>query len=406
MISAGGTALLGVVFWGVAAHLATAAAVGRTSAEIAAMVLVANLAQLSFGSIFERFLPVAGNQTRLFVRRAYVMCVSFALVASIVYVSSGLANRFIPSALIWHAFFVLSTVMWTLFVLQDSALVGLRAARWVPVENILFAVGKLALLPVLISYSASQGIFLAWSAPVGLTIIGVAWYLFAKRIPEHEALSTSSETLPKSRELLVLAGAQYATLLFSVFTPSLVSLIVIDRLGAVANAHYYVPALISNGLVLFTLSIERSFLVEAAFEPHRMRHHTNVAIAVMAAVLVPGILIGEVFAPEILRIFGAEYAARGTTLLRMLLLSLPLSAVSILYSAFAWLDKRVWRMAIRDSISAVIYFAVLLTLIGRFGINAIGIGSLAASGVLGVVFVPLTIRRYRQTTNSDLPAAT
>ena len=53
MLSTGGTALLGLVFWTSATHLATAAAVGRTSAEIAAMVLIANLAQLSFGSIFE-----------------------------------------------------------------------------------------------------------------------------------------------------------------------------------------------------------------------------------------------------------------------------------------------------------------------------------------------------------------
>jgi O-antigen/teichoic acid export membrane protein len=388
MVSAGGTAVVGVAFWGIAAHLASPAAVGRTSAEIAAMVLVANLAQLSFGSIFERFLPVAGIQTRTFVRRAYVMCVSFAFVASIVYVSSGLARSFIPSSILWQAFFVVSVVMWTIFILQDSVLVGLRSARWVPVENILYAIAKLALLPLMIAFSASQGLFVAWSVPVSLTIVGVTWYLFTKRIPEHEAAGGPGESLPQTRELVFLAGAQYATLLFSVFTPSIISLIVIERLGAVANAHYYITALITSGLMLLNLSIERSFLVEAASEPDALRHNANVALAAMATVLIPGVLIGLIFAPELLRIFGAEYAAKGTTLLRLLLLSVPLSTLSIFYSSFAWLDKKVWWMAARDLVSVLIYFAVVLPLMGRFGINAIGIGTLCRRGFSRYSFFP------------------
>jgi O-antigen/teichoic acid export membrane protein len=82
MISSVGSAILGVAFWGVAAHLASATAVGRMSAEITAMILLATLAQLSFGTIFERFLPVAGAHTKDFVIRAYVMCVVGAVVVT------------------------------------------------------------------------------------------------------------------------------------------------------------------------------------------------------------------------------------------------------------------------------------------------------------------------------------
>ncbi len=403
MVSTGGTALLGLVFWTTATHLATPTVVGRMSAEIAAMVLLANLAQLSFGSIFERFLPVAGNQTRTFVIRAYTMCVSFALVASIAYVSSGLAHDFIPSSLGWRALFVVSAVLWTVFMLQDSALVGLRASRWVPVENILFAAAKLALLPALVVVTASQGIFIAWTAPVGVTIIAVSWYLFAKRIPEHEAISSLSESLPSTRELILLAGAQYATLVLSVFTPSVVTLIVIQRLGPVANAHYYVPALITGSLAVFNWGIVRAFLVEAASEPFALRRHTNVTILALIVVLVPSVVIGVILAPEFLRIFGASYAADGTTLLRMMLLSLPLNAVTIFYSSFAWLDKKVWWMAVRELVSTVIFFGVMLAFIGRYGILAIGIGALVSSGLQGIFFLPISIRRYRMTTNTAAP---
>ncbi|HWD95588.1 MAG TPA: hypothetical protein VG246_04120 [Acidimicrobiales bacterium] len=403
MISSGGTALLGVAFWAIAAHLATSSAVGRTSAEITAMILLSSLAQLSFGTIFERFLPVAGTQTRGFVVRAYVMCIIVAFALTSIYAFSGLANSYLPTSLLWRTLFVLAVVFWTIFALQDSVLIGLRASTWVPVENILFAIIKLALLPILIATSPNEGIFLAWSAPVTLTLIAVNWYLFRKRIPEHEALKAPAESLPRSKELVILAGAQYATLLFSVLTPSIVTLIVIQRLGAIANAHYYLPAMISTSLSIFLLSVSKSFVVEAASEPHALRHHTNMAIATMSAVLVPCVLIGVIFAPLILRVFGTEYAVHSTTLLRMLLLSLPLSAVSIFYSAFAWLDRRVWWMALRDLISAVIYFGVLFLLIGHFGIVSIGIASLVSSALLGIFFLPISFRRYRLTTNSSPP---
>src|SRR5450631_1139443 len=237
MISSGGTALLGVVFWGVAAHVATTADVGRSSAEITAMILLASFAQLSFGTIFERFLPVAGTQTRRFVIRAYVMCVTFALVITSFYAFSCLAARFLPSSYAWRLLFILAVAFWTIFALQDSVLIGIRAAKWVPVENILFSIMKLALLTAMIAVWPRQGIFLAYSAPVILTLIAVNWYLFGKRIPEHERLVTPGETLPRARELVFLAGAQYATLLFTLLIPSITTLVVIERLGPTINAY-------------------------------------------------------------------------------------------------------------------------------------------------------------------------
>lgn len=395
MLSSGSTAILGLVFWGLATHLVPAATVGQASAEIAAMTLLSSLAQLSFGSIFERFLPVAGPRTRTFVARAYGMCLFVAMILAIGYILLGFSHNFIPSEIGWRLLFVVAVVLWTIFVLQDSVLIGLRASRWVPVENILFALAKLALLPLMIALAAKEGIFLAWSIPVVGAIFGVSWYLFRKRIPEHEAVSASSEKLPTTREIILLASAQYASLLFSVISTSLVALIVINRLGAVANAHYYLPALIASGPALLLWNLVTSFLVEASSEPEALRHHANVTIRATIVVLAPSLVIGEVFAPQILGVFGAAYAQHGTTLLRMLMLSIPATAVTAFYSAFAWLDRRVWWLAIREVVSSAVYFAVLFSLIGHLGILATGIGSLVSSGLQGAFFLPISIKRYR-----------
>jgi O-antigen/teichoic acid export membrane protein len=402
MISSAGSALLGVIFWGVATHLATAATVGRASAEIAAMTLLATMSQLSFGPIFERFLPAAGSRTRQFVKRAYAICCLVALAMAMGCILLGFAHNFLPRSLGWRALFVLAVVLWTIFVLQDSVLIGLRAAKWVPVENILFSVAKLAGLPLFIAINGTQGIFLAWTLPVLVAIFGVTRYLFKTAIPEQQASGVTLSVLPRTREIIMLASAQYASLIFSVISTSLVALIVIQRLGAVANAHYYLPAIISSGPTLLLWGLVTSFLVEASAEPHRLRHHANTTIRAALIVLIPSLLIGEVFAPEVLGIFGATYAADGTTLLRMLMLSLPATAITAFYSSFAWIDRRVFWLAVRELASSVVFFAVLFTFIGHLHLLAVGIASLVSSGIQGVFFLPISIRRYRQTTNFEI----
>lgn len=397
MISSGGTAIIGVVFWGVATHLASPTSVGRKTAEIAAMLLLANLAQLSFGSIFERFLPIAGDLTRGFVKRAYVVCVVFGFVLAVTYLALGFGRSFLPTALGWRALFVAAVVLWTIFALQDSVLIGLRASKWVAVENISFSLAKLILLPLSIWISASQGIFIAWTAPVLVTIVVITRYLFRTRIPEHMAASGPAESLPSTRELILLAGAQYASLLTAVFLPSIITLIVIQRLGAVANAHYFLPAMISTSLSLLFLSIVRSFLVEASHEPQEIRRHANSAFRALVAVLIPSVVLGSIFAPQYLRIFGASYATEGSTLMRMLLLSLIGNAVMVFYSTFAWLDKRVWWMTVRNLGGSVLQLLLIFALIGRHGINSIGIAALANSAITIVFFLPISIRRYRMT---------
>jgi O-antigen/teichoic acid export membrane protein len=397
MISSGGTAVFGIVFWIVAARLFTPTELGRTTAEIAAMLLLATLAQLSFGSIFERFLPVAGEFTYAFVKRAYLICTAFGLVLAVGYLALGFGRSFLPPSFGWKLLFVVAVVMWTVFALQDSVLIGLRASRWVAVENIAVSAVKLALLPATIIITATEGIFVAWMAPVVGAIIGVSWYLFHRRIPEHASTNLSTEKLPSTRDLIVLASAQYASLLSSVFLPSIVTLIVIQRLGPVANAHYYLPAMIATNLGLFCWGIVRSFLVEATSEPDELRRHANSTIRALLIVLFPSVLLGCIFAPTILRLFGGSYAAQGTALMRMLLISLVGSTVMVFYSTFAWLDQRVWWMTLRNVVSSVIYLVMVYLLIGHLGINAIGVATLVYSATTMAVFLPISIRRYLRT---------
>ena len=282
-------------------------------------------------------------------------------------------------------------------------LTGLRATRWVPVENITFSAAKIALLPVFLALTASHGVFLAWTVPVIVAIGAVNWYLFRKRIPTHQASNSSSENFPSGRELVSLAAGQYATGLVSTFSANIVALIVISRLGAAEEAYYYLPALISSGGVgVLLYNLVTSFLVEASTDPKELREHARVTIRAAIVVLVPSMTIGVAFAPLILRIFGAEYATHGTTLFECCCCHFQaLRCQPSTIRWHGWTDVSGGWQRVSFSVRGLLCHSSRI--IGHFGILAIGIASLVLSLLLTVLFLPISIRRYRMMTRSIDP---
>ena len=175
LVTAVTTSLLGIVFWAAAVRFYTAEVVGFSSAAISAMVLVTGLASFSLQGVLVRFLPAAGAKAGRLILLAYAIHASMALLLGTLFVHTialwapNLGALSADGAAGWG--FVLGTMVWSMFNLQDGALTGLRHAVWVPVENILYAVGKMALLVLLASGMPHWGIFAAWVLPAAAAII-------------------------------------------------------------------------------------------------------------------------------------------------------------------------------------------------------------------------------------------
>ncbi len=126
-------------------------AVGRNSALISAMTLISGLSQLNLRSFLTRFVSQAGLGTRRLVLGAYIVSSITAVIVSCIFLWGidfwSPRMSFITSSLTLASGFVVATMAWGIFVLQDSTLTGLRQAFWVPIENTTFAVAKL-LVPV------------------------------------------------------------------------------------------------------------------------------------------------------------------------------------------------------------------------------------------------------------------
>jgi len=395
LLSTGGSGALGIVYWYFATHLTSQKFVGRAAAEIAAITLLSSLSQLGFGPVFQRYLPGAGDKAKGLVLTAYSVCTGLAIAIAAAYVVLGLAHRFFGTSLQWSLLFIITVAMYTIFGLQDYVLISLRVSRWVAVENNLFGVAKILLLFPLAMYATGQGIVISWTIPVLATIIAVNWYIFHRRIPDYFRGSSLGDPLPTLKRILAMTIPQYTTTILSIFSTSVVTLIVITRRGATENAYYFLAAQIASAPLLLLGSVSRLFVVEAVHESHEMRRTVSHAVTAMTAIVVVSMVFGITFAHQILSIFGTAYADHGATLLRLLLLALPGTAVLSLYVAFAWLDGRLWYLTIREAISMVVYLSIILVFVGKQGINAVGYAALITSGVEFLLFLPITIRRIR-----------
>ncbi len=395
MLSVGGSGVLGILYWYFATHATTQKLVGRAAAEIAAVTLLSTLSQLSFGQVFQRYLPGAGTRAKDFVLTAYSICVGLALVIATSYTALGFANRFFEPSLEWSVLFVFTVALYTIFGLQDYVLVSLRVSRWVAVENNLFGIAKILLVVPLAAYATGQGIILSWSIPLIATVGVVNWYIFRRRLPYYFRESTRDEPLPTLKHILGLAIPQYTTTILSVFSTSVVALIVIARKGAIENAYYFLAAQIAAAPTLLLWNVSRLLIVEAAHEPDELRRLARQAVTAMSVVVVITMGFGITFAHQILSVFGATYANHGTTLLRLFLLSLPGAAVAAIYVALAWIDHRLWYVMVREGVTMIVYLSIILAFIGSVGINAAGYAAVTTSGVEFLLFLPITIRRIQ-----------
>lgn len=407
MISTGGTALLGVAFWGVAAHIYPAAAIGRSAAELSAMALLAQLASLNLGSAFVRYLAHAGSHTIRFVVLGYASCAVLAVAGLIVFLATSLSSQVLPGGVLFRMLFALAALLWTVFIVQDGILTALRKAVWVPVENLSFGAAKLLLLPLLFQFDRSQGVFFAWTLPVVVVVLWVNLYLARRAIPRHMSalvMQQEAEPFPNRRTLISFASAEYLTGVVSVSTTFLLPLIIVKRLGPVANAHFYLPWL---GGVIFTnllTNIASAFVVEASNEAHDPKPLFGRAIRLMLLITVPATLLTVLGSSVVLGFLSHGYANQGNDLLRWIGLSFPPHMVIILVTALLWVRRRIWVILAYNFVQAALLVALSWVFIGSEGISAPGIASLIAYGGAGVLSVPLLFMWRRRANTASVPS--
>ncbi|OLB81909.1 MAG: hypothetical protein AUI14_01615 [Actinobacteria bacterium 13_2_20CM_2_71_6] len=397
MFSTVATSVLGMVFWTVAARIAPPHALGRASAESAAVSLLAGLAQLNLANVMPRFLPIAGRATGKFIARGYAAAAGAGLVLSLGYALSGLGGDFLPRTPAQIALFAGSVILLGILIVQDGVLAALRRATWVPFVKAGFAFAKVGMLPVLAALGVVSGsaVFFAWSAPVVVAVAVVTVLVFGWVVPRHVRESGAESTLPGRRDIASFLSAQYLSSILFNIAYGVPPVLVATVLGARASAFFAIPWLIGTSIIALLANIGMSLVAEVSNDNGHLHTHLRRAMRLNALVSVGGGAVLVAAAPLILLVFGEEYVTQGTGTLRLLGLGLPFAGVTFLYTALNTIDKQVWRSVAAQAALAVIFIGGGFLGMQRYGTEGVAIAFDVAEALIALAVLPPLVKTFR-----------
>ncbi len=390
------TSALGLVFWILAAQLYEPADLGVSATAVYTMMMIADVACLGLRTGLVRFVPNAGLRTGRTIVWGYSMVVAASSLVAIAFLA-GLGwwapeLGALRNTLLLAVFFVGSTVCWALFMLEDAVLVGLRRAPWVPVENTLFGLLKIALLIPFATWSPGLGIFWAWVLPVFPIVIGVN--ILMARLPEARSGGTAADpeiSRLSNRSLLhaiiTFSLADWLAAVARLVALGVIPLIVLARLGREFAAYFQVSWLIA--FVIFSLSANAAYalLAESSYEKSQLNRHSLQALGLSLGLTVPVAFVGLVGAGLLLRIYGADYAANSANTLRILLVAAVPNVIHQLYIGRLRSQGRMATVMALETVLSIVVLGLVWVLIPGFGLSGVALAWLLGLSLMAAYAV-------------------
>jgi O-antigen/teichoic acid export membrane protein len=393
-----GTNLIGAAYWVVAARLFGPEALGRATALISGLMLVATLSQLNLGNTLMRFLPQMGaiSAGRLIIF-SYLATSLAAVAGSVIFVTvlPRLSSEwhFVGGSAFLAVLFVVSVVVWEIFTLQDTALVGLQHAVVVPVENVIYALAKLALLVAAAWLLGSKDILVSWMSPLIFLIPVINWMIF--RYLKNRG---PRDTVPgmRVRHFARFASVDYLGVICSQVTANVLPLLVISVLGPAASGGFYIASLITSGVAALGISFSTGLLVEAAAAPDRLPELTRGALKRCVLIMGPATIVMVFGAHLILTVYGGSYASHTVVLFQLLALTLLPFCISTIAFSLDRIAGKPIRATLSQLANSVLILGGCWLLFGRLGLNGVGVACIVADTVIALVRLPTVLAALRR----------
>jgi O-antigen/teichoic acid export membrane protein len=390
MANAAVTGVLGLGYWLLAARHYHAADVGRASAGYSALNLIAGITALSLMGAMARFLPRAGHRTGKLIRLGYGASVLSAIAGSALFllIAGRPGTSYSELTSVWAGvIFTGCVIVWSLFTLQDGALIGMRGANWVTLENAAFGVAKIALLLPLAAVIPHTGLYVSWMVPAALAVPVVNVLIFRKIVPRH-AGSSAGQPPPARAEVGRFLAGDVPGALMLLATISLVPVLVALFVPPSLNAYFYIAWAIGATVDLLAVNMALSLTVEGAFDPVKLAGLARAALRRIVIILVPLAAGTALLAPWILGLFGTNYSRYGAPVLALLVAAtLPKTLIEIYLGALRAANRTSF-VALIQGVRAVLILGLTLGLVRFLGITGAGVAVLVSQAVMALAVLP------------------
>lgn len=385
MLTIAGRALLGFVYWVIAARLIPTATIGLAAAFISAYTLASVIANPGLHSGLNQALPSArpGKEWSALVNGSIVTGAACSIVVGSL-IGAGLplvSPQFSPVAASPLSFigFVAGVTGSVLGVIVDFTFVAQRASGVMFARSLVFGVGKIPLLLVsihLVGRHSSTGVWSTWVVADLVSIAGaIAFGLPAMGRGYRFSLEGAGAKL---RAMVRDLGGHHLTNLGGILPMLVLPIEVVARVSAQANAYFYVTWMLCSLFFMISPSVEFALFTEGSHDPTSIWATARRSLMITAGLLVVPMAGYALLGRFVLGIYGPAYARQGATLLLVLVSSALPDAVTNIYVSVLRVERRLLESSGLNLAMAVVALAGAWFLLPRLGITGAGVAWLAA----------------------------
>lgn len=379
--SAGVNAILGFLFWWMAARLFPPRDVGLGTAAITVMSTTGLVSMLGFGTLLVGELSGDRDFNRRSIGQALALTGVVGLLLGLAI--ARLAPYFRPEMRVfaspaYSGLFALGVCIWAVSGVVDQVFIGqLNGSRQL-VRNAAFASTKLLFLPALAmlfrSHSALD-IYASW------VIAGILSIAIALR-PRDVGWGPSSKEAGRSPPFvgLLRKAIQHHMLNLSLQAPGLVlPLVVVATLPVAQNAYFY-TAWMTAGFV-FVIPFALSLTLYAAGSRSAVELTARLRTSLLASFVLVALanVLAQTAGARVLLLFGPEYAANASLALRVFCVAGLLVVIKDHYVALKRVTNEIGRASAVSVLGAMV--EVTLSTIGAmlYGLVGLALGWATAS---------------------------
>jgi O-antigen/teichoic acid export membrane protein len=397
------TSILGFVYWFLAARLAPAAAVGTASAIQSAAQFLGIFCVIGLNTLLISELAADKSQARS------VMLTAAAGVGVAAYIISagvgiGLASL---SSTLRHGLngpggiltFAVLSAFTTVLVLLDDACIGLLRGDLQLRRNAVFAVSKLALLPLLIWVWASQSgaeLVIAWL--IGLAISLVTLSVQLAKLTKGQSTHLDFGRIFAQRKLVM--GHHWLNL--SIQSPRLIlPVLVAIIVGPKANAAFTAAFLVVSFVNVIPSQLSTVLFALAPGDEEDLHHQVRKTMRICLVISVVTAPLFVIFAGLILRIFGHDYVSATVALAILGFATYP-QTIKAHYVAIARVRGRMQNAALWTLVGGCLEVGFAAVGAIKHGLTGLAAAYLIAATLEAVLFSPSVFGVLRKARNPDV----
>jgi O-antigen/teichoic acid export membrane protein len=393
------TTVLGYLFWTVLARGVSASTIGMANTVLSAITLVAVLTATGFQPFLTRMLPGADSRER------GGLCGTALVISVVVSGVGGVAGALLLPERVHTALGTgwlvgllgAGAIASAVSSVTNAALLGVRRADFSLLANVLGSLSRLITVAALLGLgimgassdaTAAHTILAVWVASL-VGCAGLGGRLLIRATPGFR-FRCGRIWLSRLRhgvawDHLAMVSGQLPVLVLPIlasalFPPAQVGYATIALM--ISGAFFAVSALVSNAL-----------LAHCADRPEHLRTEAGRALRLIAALLLPPVVITCLLASKVLALFGADYARYSTLLVLLLVATFPNTLTDIALAGLRVQRRLVAVAGITVTGSAITTGGSLLMwlLVPQWGITGAGVAALASAVIIATTLAVVVL---------------